>query len=447
MGHSLRMASPRAEGIKQRKGARSRWRRRLTAMGPGLVTGASDDDPSGIATYAQAGAQYHFGLLWLALISFPLMFAVQEICDRTALSTGRNLGEIVVDRFDRTWRVILGAMLVLLIGANAFNIAADLVAVGAGMHLLHGGPPALWAAVAGLSISLLVVLGSFEVVARVCKFLCLALLAYVAVLFFLHIGWPDVIAGLLVPHVQATRAYVALVVAVLGTTISPYLFFWQSEHRVEQLREDPIGGKRAVPITRRLAAQAREKQRESRLDVFSGMALSQVVMFAIIVTTAVALHRSGVTVTSAAQAASALRPVAGSASATLFALGFVGAGFLAVPVLAGSASGALAGMLRQQWGYSRQPRHAAVFYGLVALGTVGGTALTTLSVNPIALLVVAALVNGLAAAPFLVLVMVISRDRDIMGPYANGRWANAFGWLTVAIMTVSALLLVVTGAT
>jgi len=218
------------------------WRAYLRALGPGLVTGASDDDPSGIATYAQAGAQFGFGMPWVALLTFPLMAGVQEICDRTALATGKGLGELMVVRFGRTWRIVIGFLIGALVVANALNIAADLVAVGAGMHLLHAGPTALWAVLAGATIMVLLVSGSFATIARVFKVLCATLLAYVGVLFFVKIPWGTVIFNTVVPHLRFSRTYVALLVGVLGTTISPYLFFWQSMHRIEDMREEDAGG-------------------------------------------------------------------------------------------------------------------------------------------------------------------------------------------------------------
>jgi Mn2+/Fe2+ NRAMP family transporter len=251
---------------------------------------------------------------------------------------------------------------------------------------------------------------------------------------------------LLVPQVQFTKAYLALVVAVLGTTISPYLFFWQSAHRIEELRDEPEGGNDAIAISELSDARAHRKQRTSRLDVFSGMALSQLVMFAVIVSTAVTLHAHGQTdVTSAAQAAQALKPIAGSASSLLFALGFIGSGMLAVPVLAGAGSAGVAGLLGRPWGFSRSPRKAPVFYGLVAVGTIGGTLLTLVHVNPITLLVVVAVINGIAAAPFLAIIMIIAANREIMGDYRNGRVAQSVGWFTVAVMGAAAVAMLATG--
>jgi NRAMP (natural resistance-associated macrophage protein)-like metal ion transporter len=422
------------------------WRQYLRAMGPGLVTGASDDDPSGIATYSQAGAQYGLSFLWTALLTLPLMAAVQEICDRTALATGTGLGELAVKRFHRAGRAILAVLLVVLIVANGLNIAADLVAIGSGMQLLHAGPTWLWALVAGALITTLLVLGSFARISLVFKVLCAALLAYLVVAVLVTHQWGSVLSHTVIPHVELNKAYLALLVAVLGTTISPYLFFWQSAHRLEEMRDEPEGGAKAVPLRRQSAARAHRKQRTSRLDVFVGMTFSNVVMFAIIMATAQTLHAHHKTnIQSAAQAAEALKPFAGHFASALFALGFIGSGLLAVPVLAGSGSVGMAGLLGKEWGFSRSVRKAPVFYGLVALGTLGGTALSLLHVNPIHLLVLVAVLNGVAAAPFLVVVMWVSSSERLMGDYVNGKAAKILGWLTATIMAVAAIALFATG--
>jgi Mn2+/Fe2+ NRAMP family transporter len=291
----------------------------------------------------------------------------------------------------------------------------------------------------------LVITGSFDTIARVFKVLCSALLAYVVVVFFAHVQWGTVAKYTIVPHIQLNKGYIALLIAVLGTTISPYLFFWQSAHRIEELREEPEGGDKPVPLKDRRTKAARLKLRTSRLDVASGMAFSNVVMFAIIVATASTLGKTGSTkIDSAAQAASALKPVAGSISSTLFAIGFIGAGFLAVPVLAGSAAAGISGLAGWKWGFSRNPRQAPLFYILVAVGTLGGAAFSLVGVNPISLLVIVALINGLAAAPFLVVVMLIARDRRLMGKYVNGKLATILGWGTVGVMTIAAVALIVT---
>jgi NRAMP (natural resistance-associated macrophage protein)-like metal ion transporter len=422
------------------------WRQYLRAMGPGLVTGASDDDPSGIATYSQAGAQFGFSFLWAALLTLPLMAAVQEICDRTALATGTGLGELAVKRFQRAGRTILAVLLVALIIANGLNVAADLVAVGSGMQLLHAGPTWLWALLAGALITTLLVLGDFARIALVFKVLCAALLAYLVVAVLVTHQWGSVLTHTLIPHIQFNKAYLALLVAVLGTTISPYLFFWQSAHRLEEMREEPEGGSQAQPLKDQPTKRAKRKQSTSRLDVFVGMTFSNLVMFAIILATAETLHAHGDTsVQSAAQAAEALKPFAGHFASTIFALGFIGSGLLAIPVLAGSGSVGMAGLLGKHWGFSRSVRKAPVFYGLVFVGTLGGTALSLLHVNPIKLLVFVAVLNGVIAAPFLFVVMRVSSSKQLMGDYVNGKAAKILGWTTAALMGIAAVALFATG--
>jgi Mn2+/Fe2+ NRAMP family transporter len=323
-------------------------------------------------------------------------------------------------------------------------MAADLIAIGQGMSLLHAGPATLWAVIAGGAITALVVSGSFTTLAHVFKLLCLSLVAYVVVLAVSKVEWGEVVANLLIPHITWSAAYFGLLIGVLGTTISPYLFFWQSAHRVEELRAEPEGGAKAVKLDERPAAEALVKEKTSRLDVLFGMTLSNLVMFAIIVATGATIGADGgTTINSAADAAKALEPVAGSLATVVFALGFIGSGFLAVPVLAGSGSSAMAGLLGKRWGFSRSPRKAPVFYGLVVIATVTATALSLLHVNPIGLLVVVAVINGALAAPFVAIVMLIADDERIMGEHRNGRLARTLGWLTFGLMGAAAIALVV----
>jgi len=430
--------SPRIRGAK--------WFQYVRAAGPGLVTGASDDDPSGIATYAQAGAKYGPAFLWAAVLTLPLMMGVQEICDRTALATGLGLGELATKRFHRTGRIVIFAMIIVLIVANTLNIAADLVAIGSGMTLLKAGPTWLWALVAGLVVSFLLVQGTFARINLVFKILAGALLVYIFVAIVVTHHWGVVLEDTFVPHIHVNRAYIGLFVAVLGTTISPYLFFWQSADRLEEMRLEPEGGSKAEPLRLRSAASAAKKQRMSRVDVFSGMAFSNIVMFSIIVATAETLHARHVTnIQSAAQAASSLKPIAGKFASEIFALGFIGSGLLAVPILAGSGSVALSGLLGKDWGFSRSMKSAPLFYGLVGVGTLGGTALSLVNVNPIKLLVFVAVINGVIAAPLLAVVLIVANDRGLMGKYVNGRAANILGGIAFGLMAVASVALFATG--
>jgi Mn2+/Fe2+ NRAMP family transporter len=298
--------------------------------------------------------------------------------------------------------------------------------------------------VAGAAVTVLIAAGSFSLLSHVFKAMCLGLLVYVVVMVAASPSWSDVLLHTVVPHISLTKDYMLLLVAVLGTTISPYLFFWESANRVERLRHEPAGGSRAAPLSSLSPAEAKRKLAESRFDVFVGMSLSNVVMFAIIVATGATIGAHGSTsIDTAAQAAEALRPAAGGFAHGLFAIGFIGSGMLAIPILAGSGAAAMAGLFQKEWGYSRSLREAPFFYVLVGLGTLGGTALTLTAVNPVTLLVFSALINGILAAPFLVLVMLISRDESIMGAeYVNGRLAEVLGWATVALMGTATVLYV-----
>ncbi|HSB87590.1 MAG TPA: Nramp family divalent metal transporter [Ilumatobacteraceae bacterium] len=446
-GHaSTKVAAEPASSEPRRRDGEQGFGSYLRALGPGLVTGASDDDPSGIATYSQAGAQFKYSMAWVALVTLPLSAAVQEICDRTALATGKSLGELARAKFGRFGRAVMALLLIALLAANTANIAADLLAIGSGLHLLHLGPVWLGALIAGILISLMVMLGSFELISRIFRYLCLSLFAYIIVLAAAKVEWGDVLRHTFVPDVQLNSTYLGLLVAVLGTTLSPYLFFWQTAHRVEDMEAEPIGGDAAVPLDRRRPKRAAEKLRHARFDVFVGMGLSNIVMFAIIVATASTLGRDGqIEISSAAEAAKALEPIAGKLSSVLFAAGFIGTGILAVPVLAASASVGLAGLFRKPWGFSNEPRRAPTFYVLVGIGTLGGTIFSLVGINPIRLLVISAIVNGLAAAPFLIAIMLISGDSGIMGQRRNGRLATTLGWLTVALMVAAAAAMFISG--
>lgn len=416
----------------------SRLKRFVSLLGPGLVTGAADDDPSGIATYAQAGATFSNGMLWTAPVTLPMMMAVQEICDRTALATGDSLGRLARLKFSRRPRVVIAVLIVALLVANVLNAAADLMAIGQGMEMLGAGPDHIWSAIAGIAISVALLSGSFAVIAKIFKWLCVALLAYVAVLFVANVDWADVVAGLLGMQFRFTPEYLSLIVAVLGTTISPYLFFWQSAHRVEELRAEDLGGSQAVGLSDRSdAAAAAHTLRNARADVFIGMFFSVLVMFAIMAATAATLGKNGTDVTTAADAATALEPVVGPAAKFLFAAGFIGSGILAVPVLASSGAAGLAGLLGKKWGFDHSPRRAPLFYVLLGAGTVGGVLISFFSTDPIGLLIFSATINGIAAAPFLIVTMLISRDKNIMGEYRNGKLAATLGWTTTAIMVVA----------
>jgi len=406
-------------------------------LGPGLVTGAADDDPSGIATYSQAGATYGNSMLWTVPLTLPLMMAVQEICDRMALASGDSLGMLIRRKFSRGFRLAIGVLLVALIVANCLNLAADLNAIGQGMNLLHAGPAFLWAAIAGIAIVITVIAGSFAMIGRIFKWLCMVLLVYVGVLFVSHVNWADVGRGLIGGQIKFSPAYLGLVVGVLGTTISPYMFFWQSAQRIEELRAEKRGGDKAPALEDRPPLEARRRLRNGRVDVFTGMVFSVLIMFAIIASSAATLGAHHKAVSSAADAAKALQPIAGNYAGILFAVGFIGSGVLAVPVLAASGAAGLSGLLNKNWGLDRSPRKAPLFYILLGVGIIAGTVLAVVSTDPIGLLILSAIVNGIAAGPFLVVIMLISRDRKIMGEYRNGKLAATMGWLTTFIMCIA----------
>ncbi|MGO4474293.1 Nramp family divalent metal transporter [Arthrobacter sp. M-10] len=401
------------------------------------MTGSADDDPSGIATYAQAGATFSNGMLWTAPATLPMMMAVQEICDRTALATGDSLGRLARRKFSRKPRVVIGILIVALLAANTLNAAADLMAIGQGMELLGAGPGHLWSAVAGVGIAIALMVGGFDIISKTFKWLCMALLAYVAVLFVAKVDWGDVAKGLFGLQFRPSLDYLALIVAVLGTTISPYLFFWQSAHRIEELREEDDGNAQEVSLGERAPAPAAHKLRNARADVFTGMFFSVLVMFAIMAATAATLGKNGTDVKTAADAAKALEPIAGPAAKFLFAVGFIGSGILAVPVLAAAGSAGLAGLLDKNWGFDRRPGKARTFYVLLGVGTIGGVIISFFATDPIGLLILSAIINGIAAAPFLIVTMLIARDQEIMGEYRNGKLAGTLGWATTAIMVVA----------
>lgn len=375
-----------------------------------------------------------------------MIAAAQEICDRTALATGTGLGELALKRFNLKGRWIVGGILSALIVANTLNISADLVAIGSGMNLLRAGPTWIWALLAGIVISVLVVKGSFEYLTQVFKILAGTLVVYIVVMVSVTHDWMRILQYGVIPHIQLTKSYISLLAALLGTTISPYIFFWQSANRLEEMHEEPEGGPQVEPLTERSVQQAKFKQRTSRLDVFSGMAFSNVVMYAIIGTSGQTLNTRGITnIQSATQIASALKPIAGSLASVIFALGFIGSGLLAIPVLAASGSIGLSGLLGKEWGFSRKLREAPLFYVLVAVGTIGGTVLSLLNINPISLLVFVAIINAIISVPLLLLVMIISNSRDLMGNYVNGYAANIIGGLTCVAMLVALIALFATG--
>jgi NRAMP (natural resistance-associated macrophage protein)-like metal ion transporter len=405
-------------------------------LGPGLVTGAADDDPSGITTYSVAGASLGYGMLWMALVTFPLMTAVQLICARIGLVTGRGLAAAIRAHYPR-WYIYVACLLLLV--ANVFNIAADLSGMADVTHMLIGVPPLVSVPVIGLLVLLTTIYASYARFAQYLKWLTAVLFAYVVTAFLARPDWRQVALASFVPRLRWDSVYVTTMVAVLGTTISPYLFFWQASHEVE---EERAHGRRT--LAQRRGASAHELA-DARLDVVTGMLFSNIVMFFIILATAVTLHASGRTeIESARQAAEALRPLAGAGAYLLFAVGLIGTGLLAVPILAGSASFAIAEVFHWRAGLDLTPRRGRRFYLVFAGAVVAGMALNLIGTNPIRMLFLSAVLNGLLAPPLLLLIMLVGNNRVIMGEHANGPWLNVLGWLATAVMFLAAVGFLVT---
>ncbi|RAK61641.1 divalent metal cation transporter [Phenylobacterium hankyongense] len=404
----------------------------LQVLGPGLITGASDDDPSGIATYSQAGAQFGFNMAWVMLFSWPLMCAIQEISARIGRVSGRGIAGNLKQHYPRP---VLAVMVGMLLVANTINLGADLGAMGAGLRLVIGGPELLYVGLFGLVSILLEVFVRYSRYVSVLKWLTLALFAYVGVAFVVHIPWGSVAYRLVAPHIDWTPAYLTTLVAILGTTISPYLFFWQAEEEVEEVKERDG----AIPLAR-APQQARSELKRIRLDTYLGMGLSNLVALFIILTTAATLHAHGVTnIQTSAQAAEALRPIAGQMTFLLFALGIVGTGLLAVPVLAGSAAYAVGEAFGWHVGLARKPHRAKAFYGMIAGATVVGAALNFTSIDPIKALFWSAVINGVVAVPVMGMMMLIAGRKEVMGRFTLSRPLKFVGWAATAVMAAAAI--------
>ncbi|HSX46968.1 MAG TPA: divalent metal cation transporter [Patescibacteria group bacterium] len=406
-------------------------------LGPGLTTGASDDDPSGIATYSQTGAQYGFGLLWLSVATFPLMSFVQEMCARIGLVTGRGLAGNIRLHFPRRMLVFCS---LLLFAANAFNIGADLGAMAKGVQLLHPEFGFASLVIAFTIICLGVqIFSDYARYARYLKWLAMVLLAYVASALLAHLDWPTVIHHAFVPHFVFEKAQILLICAILGTTISPYLFFWQTSQEVE---EQILAGKKSV---RARTGSNSAEMRTMRIDVWSGMLLSNLVMFFIIAACGAILFSHGITnITSAAQAAEALRPFAGNGTYWLFAIGIIGTGMLAIPVLAGSSSYALSEAFRWREGLYRPLRQAHAFYGVIIISMLVGLGMNFIGLDPIKALIYSAVANGVVAPVVLFFVVSMSSNKKIMGKWVNRRPVTWIGWFVVLAMAAAGTAAIIT---
>ena len=411
----------------------------LQLLGPGLITGASDDDPSGIGTYSQVGSQFGYGLLWLALFTYPLMSAVQELCARIALQTGVGLGASLRRKFPR-W--LVGIAILGLLVANTFNVGADLGAVAAAGSLLSGGAlHALWLVVpVALLIIVLQVFATYATIFKIFKWLTLVLFAYVITAFFAHPPLMQVLRATVIPHIEFSKDFVMALVAVLGTTISPYLFFWQASSEVDELAAagatDPNRGRRGL---------RHAELRAARADVLIGMAFSNLVMYFIILTSAAVLHAHGkADVQTAGQAAAALAPLAGPFAFIVFSVGLIGAGLLAIPILTGSATYAIKEFLGLPGSLASKPQQRPTFYIILTLATMAGVVMNFVHLDPIRALFISAVINGVVAPPLLVLIVLLGRDAAVMRHYASGTLSLALTGMATAFMALAAVTMVVT---
>ncbi len=407
----------------------------LESLGPGLITGAADDDPSGIATYSQVGAQFGFSLLWTMIVTYPLMVAIQEVCGRLGRITGSGVATSLGKRYPKPFVVVI--VLALCI-ANIFNLGADLAAMGDAATTVVGGKALVFAVVFG-AISLgLQIFVPYRLYVNYLRWLTLVLFAYVATVFVVHVPWGEALHSAVLPRFRHSSEYWMALVAVLGTTLSPYLFFWQTAQEAEEVRlrssEQPL---------KRKPAQAVAAFRRIAMDTRTGMAFSNIVALAIIITTAVTLHShdggQSNTIQTAADAARALKPLAGRFAFLLFALGIVGTGLLAIPVLAGSAGYAVAGLFNWRGSLEKKPEQAPRFYGVIVAATVVGIALDFFGLNPIRALYLSAVVNGLVAAPVMFAVMRLADDRKIVGEFRLTAFLRWGGWLATAVMALASV--------
>ncbi len=406
-------------------------------LGPGLITGASDDDPSGIATYSQAGAQFGYQLGWTMLFSWPLMCAIQEISGRIGRVTGRGIAGLLKRHYPRP---ILYAVVSLLVIANTINLAADLGAMAAALKLLVGGSSLLYVIGFAIVSALLETFVRYSRYVSVLKWLTVSLFAYVAVAFVVHVPWLTVAQSLVVPKISFGSDYLTVVVAILGTTISPYLFFWQAEEEVEDERERP-GAKPLI----RAPDQAAVEFHRIRVDTFIGMGLSNAVALFIMITAAATLNASGITdIQTSSQAAEALRPVAGPFVFLVFSLGIIGTGFLALPVLAGSSAYAMGEAFGWHVGLARKPARAKRFYLMIATITAVGAVLNVVALDPIKALFWSAVINGVVAIPVMIMMMRLACNPAVMGRFTLPPILKSVGWLATLVMAAASIGMIVT---
>jgi NRAMP (natural resistance-associated macrophage protein)-like metal ion transporter len=406
-------------------------------LGPGLITGASDDDPSGIATYSQAGAQFGYAMSWVMLVTWPLMAAIQEISARIGRVTGKGIAGNIREHYSAA---LLYPIVGLLLIANIINLGADLGAMGDATRMLVGGSAELYVVLFAVGCAGLEVFSSYERYVVILKWLTLALFAYVATVLVVEVPWGEVAYQTFVPSIVWERDYAVTIVAVLGTTISPYLFFWQASEEAEDERINPD----EHPLIEH-PEEAPAEIRRIEIDTYIGMALSNLIALCIIITTAATLHAHGLTdVQTSEQAALALKPIAGDFAAVVFTLGIVGTGLLAIPVLAGSGAYALAETLQWTAGLGRRPREAKAFYATIVVGTLIGVGFNFVHIDPIKALFWTAVINGVVAVPLMVVMMVMTTQPRVMGRFTLPRPLRIVGWISTAAMTVAVLTMFVT---
>jgi NRAMP (natural resistance-associated macrophage protein)-like metal ion transporter len=402
----------------------------LRELGPGLVTGAADDDPSGIATYSQAGAKFGYALGWTVVLTYPLMVAVQIIAARLGRVTGRGLADNIRENFPAP---VLYVLVVMLLVANTINVAADVAAMGQSLQLVVGGSSQAYAVAFGIVCLVLEIYLPYRRYVTLLKWLTLVLFAYVAVAMVANISWAAVLSGIVWPRITLSGDMLIVIVAVFGTTISPYLFFWQAAQEVEDVKADP----NAHPL-RQSPSEASAQLRRINIDTLVGMGFSNSIALFIIIATAATLHQSGVMdIQTSAQAAEALRPIAGRFAFLLFSLGIVGTGLLAIPVLAGSAAYAVAETFKWRRGLNRKLHEARGFYAIVAVATLGGIALTFSPIDPIKALFWSAVINGVISVPVLVVMMLLAANPKVMGKFVASRRLKFVGWLATAVMAAA----------
>jgi NRAMP (natural resistance-associated macrophage protein)-like metal ion transporter len=407
----------------------------LSILGPGLITGAADDDPSGIATYSQAGAQFGYSTGWVMLFTWPLMVAIQEISARIGRVTGKGIAANLREHYS-PW--LLYGIVALLVIANFINLGADLGAMADALRLLVGGPSGLYVILFAAFCTTLEIYSKYNTYVKILKWLTLALFAYVAAAFAVKVPWGEVAYDTFIPSITWSTDYLVLIVAILGTTISPYLFFWQASEEAEEERIDPA----AHPLTER-PSEAPAAFRRIRIDTYLGMGLSNIIALFIIITTAATLHAHGVTdVQTSEQAAQALRPIAGEFAYFIFALGILGTGLLAIPVLAGSAAYALAETMQWATGLDQRPREAKRFYATIVGGTLIGIGINFVHIDPIKALFWTAVINGVVAVPLMIVMMIMTANAKVMGQFTLSWPLWLVGWLATLVMAVTVLAMV-----